>query len=199
MKTELEKALAGLEYDARDQEVREMQAQVKKWCHEFNHATPNDPIKSSLLAKLVSGYNDQVFIEEGFHCLFGKNIHFEGMAMLNYNCTILDSQKVYIGDRALIGPGCQLICTNHALDADERLAGLFDNKPIRLGRRAWLGANVTVLPGVTIGDGAVIGAGSVVTKDVPANHVAVGNPCRVIRPITAEDKLMRDVLLQRGA
>ena len=98
-------------------------------------------------------------------------------------------KKITIGDRTLIGPGCSLICTNHSLDADERLKGMFDNKPITIGNRVWLGANVTVCPGVTIGDNRVSGAGSVVTKDIPSNVVAVGNPCRVLRNITEKDKL----------
>ena len=84
---------------------------------------------------------------------------------------------------------CNLICTNHSLDALERRNGVFNNKPITIGDNVWIGANVTVLPGVTIGDGAVIGAGYVVTKDIPANVVAVGNPCRVLRKITENDKI----------
>ena len=83
------------------------------------------------------------------------------------------------------------ICTNHALDGEERLKGLFNDKPINIGDNVWLGANVTVLPGVTIGKNSVIGAGSIVTKDIPENVVAVGNPCKVVRPITAEDKLVK--------
>lgn len=109
--------------------------------------------------------------------------------MLNFNCTLLDSNIITIGDRTLIGPGCHIICTNHALDAEERLKGMFDNKPITIGNRVWIGGNVTILPGVTIGDDAVIGAGSVVAKDIPSGVIAVGNPCRVLRKITEQDKL----------
>ena len=189
--TELEKALSGVPYDSRDAEVNEFQLQVKRACHEFNHLLPDDPRRAEILAGLVTGYNPYVFVEPGFRCTFGKNIHFEGMAILNFDCTLLDSNIITIGDRTLIGPGCHLICTNHSLDAGERLRGLFDNRPIGIGARVWLGANVTVLPGVTIGDEAVIGAGSVVTRDVPAGVVAVGNPCRVLREITDEDRLER--------
>ncbi len=111
----------------------------------------------------------------------GKNIHFKGTAFVNLNCTFLDSNIITIGHCALIGPGCSLICTNHALDPTERLKGVFNDRPITIGENVWLGANVTVLPGVTIGDRAVIGAGSVVTHDIPADSIAVGNPCRVVR------------------
>ena len=187
--TELEKALSGIPYDSRDAEICEFQLGVKKACHEFNQLPPDDPKRTEILSSLVTGYNPYVFIESDFRCVFGKNIHFEGMAILNFNCTLLDSNIITIGDRTLIGPGCHIICTNHALDAKERLRGLFDNRPVGIGARVWLGANVTVLPGVTIGDEAVIGAGSVVTKDIPAGVIAVGNPCRVLREITAQDRL----------
>ena len=187
--TELEKALSGKPYQSRDAEVARFQLRVKQKCHEFNQMMPGDPHANEIISELVTGYNPYVFIEPGFHCVFGKNIHFKGMAMLNYNCTLLDSNIITIGDRTLIGPGCHIICTNHAIDADERLRGEFNNQPITIGERVWIGGNVTILPGVTIGDEAVIGAGSVVTKDIPSGVVAVGNPCRVLRKITEQDKL----------
>lgn len=187
--TELEKALSGRPYDSRDREIVQFQAQVKAACHTFNHLPPDDPKRSEILAGLVSGYNPYAFVKSDFRCVFGKNIHFKGMAILNFNCTLLDSNIIAIGDRTLIGPGCHIICTNHSIDAEERLRGLFDNRPIAIEDRVWIGANVTILPGVTIGDEAVIGAGSVVTKDIPAGVVAVGNPCRVLRKITPQDRL----------
>ena len=188
--TELEKALCGETFDSRDEEVVRFQARVKELCHALNHLPPNDPKRNEIVEELVSGYNRYIFIESGFQCVFGKNIHFEGMAMLNFNCTFLDSSTITIGDRTLIGPGCCLICTNHSIDPEERLKGVFHNKPIRIGKRVWLGGNVTVLPGVTIGDDSVIGAGSVVTKDIPAGVVAAGNPCRVLRKVSEQDKMI---------
>lgn len=187
--TELEKALNGEDFNSRDPEIQQFQNQVKEMWHEYNHLSPNDPKKKEILKELVTGYNDYVFIEPQFKCVFGKNIHFKGMAILNFDCILLDTKIITIGDRTLIGPGCSLICTNHSIDSEERLKGEFNNKPITIGNRVWMGANVTVCPGVTIGDNTVIGAGSVVTKDIPANVVAVGNPCKVLREITEEDKL----------
>lgn len=191
--TELEKALAGLEYDARDKGVTAFQADVKYKCYYLNSVAPDSSERNEIIENLVSGYNPYVFIESDFKCVFGKNIHFKGMAMINFNCTFLDSNIITIGDRTLIGPGCHLICTNHTIEIEGRLKGKFNNKPITIGDNAWLGANVTVLPGVTIGNGAVIGAGSVVTKDIPDNVIAAGNPCRVLRKITENDKLCRDI------
>jgi maltose O-acetyltransferase len=191
--SELEKALSGEQYDSRDAEVISFQESVKLACWEFNHAAPNDPRRNEIISRLVSGYNPYVFIESDFKCVFGKNIHFKGMAMLNFNCTLLDSNIITIGDRTLIGPGCHIICTNHAIDAEERLKGLFNNRPITIGDRVWIGGNTTILPGVTIGDETVIGAGSVVTEDIPSGVVAVGNPCRVLRKITEQDKLINQM------
>lgn len=181
--TELEKALSGEQFNRRDAEVAAFQAKVKDLIYDFNHARPNDPKRTEIIKELVTGYNQYVFIEDGFKCVFGKNIHFKGTAMINFNCTFLDSNIITIGHCALIGPNCNIICTNHTLDADERLKGVFADKPVTIGAKTWLGANVTVLPGVTIGEGAVIGAGSVVTKDIPPYSVAVGNPCRVVKEI----------------
>ena len=159
--TELEKALAGEAFDRRNAEVRAFQSGVKDLCFEFNHARPFDPRRTEIVKELVSGYNPYVFIEGGFECVFGKNIHFKGMSMINYGCTFLDSNIIVVGRCALISPGCKQICTNHALDGEERLKGLFNDKPITIGENVWLGANVTVLPSVTIGKNSVIGAGTI--------------------------------------
>lgn len=189
--TELEKALNGENFNSRDEEIRKYQENVQELFYEYNHLRPSEnDRKKEILKELVNGYNDYVFIEPNFKCVFGKNIHFKGMAILNFDCTLLDTNKITIGDRTLIGPGCYLICTNHSIDAEERLKGLFNNKPITIGNRVWIGANVTVCPGVIIGDDTVIGAGSVVTKDIPNGVIAVGNPCRVLRKITEKDKLL---------
>lgn len=181
--TELEKAFAGQPFDRRDKEVVSFQTKVKELLHEFNRISPSDGRRTEIIKELVTGYNPYVFIEDGFRCVFGKNIHFKGTAIINYDCTLLDTDIITVGHCALIGPRCNIICTNHALGAEERLKGVFCDKPVTIGDRTWLGANVTVLPGVTIGEGAVIGAGSVVTKDIPPYTVAVGNPCRPVREI----------------
>ena len=150
--TELEKALSGEQFSRRDPEVVAFQSKVKDLCFEFNNSVPSSPRRNEILSELVEGYNEYLFIESGFQCVMGKNIHFKGTAFVNLNCTFLDSNIITIGHCALIGPGCSLICTNHSLDPVERLQGVFNDRPITIGENVWLGANVTVLPGVTIGD-----------------------------------------------
>lgn len=165
--TELEKALHGLTYNSRDPEVQAHTAFVSKLCYRFNQLSPDNPERREILTKLFAESSDYVFVESGFQCVFGKNIYFRGMAMLNFNCTFLDSAKITIGHLTLIGPGCSLVCTNHSIDPTERLQGVFHNQPITIGSRVWLGAHVIVCPGVTIGDDTVIGAGSVVSWRLP--------------------------------
>jgi maltose O-acetyltransferase len=189
--TELEKLFNGYPFEGRDKEVSDYAKKISNLCFELNQIQEDDLRKTEIINEIFRiEDSSRIFIESGFRCQYGANVHFEGIAFLNYNCTLFDSSIITIGDKTLIGPGCSLICTNHSLDADERLMGVFNNKPITLGKCVWLGANVTVCPGVNIGDNTVIGAGSVVIKDVPPNVVAAGNPCKVIRPITEKDKLL---------
>ncbi len=146
--------------------------------------------RQELLKELFGTYHPLAFPGEGFKCDYGFNIHFHGLAVINYNVVMLDTSPIDIGAGAFIAPGCVLACSGHSIDPEQRAQGIGTSAPITLGEKVWLGANVTVCGGVTIGDGSVIGAGSVVVKDIPAGVVAAGNPCRVLRKITEEDKLM---------
>ena len=123
-----------------------------------------------------------------FYCDYGSNISIGDNFYTNHNCIILDGAKVTFGDSVFIAPNCVFSTAGHALDARMRAEGMEIALPITVGNRVWIGANVSVLPGVTIGDDTVIGAGSVVNKDIPGGVVAAGNPCRVIRKITEADK-----------
>jgi len=187
--TELEKLFCGLPFDARNPDIVKYGEKVNDICFELNQLKPSDPTRKERFQELFGSYNLSITVEPGFRCVYGKNIHFKGYAYVNYDCIFLDTNIITIGDRTLIGPKCSLICTNHAIDKDERMAGLFNKKPITIGDYVWLGAAVVVCPGVSIGDGSIIGAGSVVTKDIPPNVVAAGSPCKVIREITEADKL----------
>lgn len=144
--------------------------------------------KEALIHNLFGSAGIAPDLNPNFCCEFGRNIHVGDYFYANYDTVILDGAKVTIGDRVLFGPKVGLYTSNHSFDARERELGGCIAKPITIGNRCWLAANVTVLPGVTIGDDVIIGAGSVVTHDIPSNVIAVGNPCHVLREITAADK-----------
>jgi acetyltransferase-like isoleucine patch superfamily enzyme len=161
--------------------------QSTKLTNELNQET--DPVKKEqLIRHLFGSAGLQPDINPNFRCEFGRNIHVGDYFYANYDAVILDGAKVTIGNRVLFGPKVGLYTSNHSFDAHEREIGGCIAKPITIGNRCWLAANVTVLPGVTIGDDVIIGACSVVTHDIPNNVVAAGNPCRILRKITDTDK-----------
>lgn len=144
--------------------------------------------KAELIRELFGSAGKDPDINPNFRCEFGRNINVGNYFYANYDCVILDGAKVTIGDRVLFAPKVGLYTSNHLIDAKERELGGCVAKPITIGDRCWLGANVSVLPGVTIGSGTIIGAGSVVTRSLPSNVIAVGNPCKVLRKVTPADK-----------
>ncbi|MFC6289820.1 sugar O-acetyltransferase [Levilactobacillus angrenensis] len=152
------------------------------------NAAPTMADRGRLFQALVGSAGSQPQVEPHFRCEFGRNIHVGENFYANYDCVMLDGARITIGDHVLLGPKVGLYTSNHLFDATERQLGGCIAKPITIGNRCWLAANVSVCPGVTIGDNTIIGAGSVVTHDIPANVIAAGNPCQVLRPITAADK-----------
>lgn len=172
-------------------EFLDVQKRAKNLCWEFNQTSPNeDEKRSKILNELFGTCHPSTAIEPTFRCDYGFNIHTHGFTLINYNCTILDTSPVHIGANAFIAPGVCLACSGHAIDPKQRTKdAICTSKPITLEDDVWIGANTVVCGGVTIGRGSVIGAGSVVTKDIPENVIAVGNPCRVIRKITEKDKI----------
>ncbi|KEQ19096.1 sugar O-acetyltransferase [Endozoicomonas numazuensis] len=177
--TEKEKMLAGLDYLAFDSELTQERLKAKQLCHRFNQAAPDDKTMQAQILNTLLGTVSEAWIEPLFFCDYGYNIHLGENFYANHHCTILDGAKVSIGHNVLFGPNVTLSTAGHPLNAEVRNTGLEFCKLITIGNNVWLGANVTVNPGITIGDNAVIGAGSVVTRDIPANTVAVGTPCRV--------------------
>ena len=168
----------------------DMLDRARDLCQEYNRTSSKEKEKrQELLKNLLGDWNPQVFIEPDFHCDYGFNIHMAGFVFINYNCVILDTSPVHIGKNVFIAPGVCLACASHPIDAQQRAEGIEINKPITISDDVWLGANVTVCGGVTIGPRSIIGAGSVVTRDIPADVVAVGNPCRVLRKVTERDKV----------
>ena len=189
MTTEKEKMLAGKIYDANyDQELIDARADAKELCYDFNHARPSEEAKRQGIIRQLLGKTGKEFEIAGpFLCDYGFNIEIGENFYANHNLVILDGAKVTFGDNVFIAPDCGFYSAGHPLDVETRNKGLEYAKPITVGNNVWFGGGVKVMPGVTIGDGAVIGGGSIVTKDIPANMIAVGNPCRVIREITEAD------------
>jgi maltose O-acetyltransferase len=144
--------------------------------------------REGLLRQVVGSAGDGANFEPTFRCEFGGNIRLGARFFANFDCVMLDGALITIGDDVLLGPKVGLYTSNHALDPGERVAGACVARPITIGDRVWIGGGVTVLPGVTIGDEAVVGAGSVVTKDVPAGTVFAGNPGRVLRAVSVNDR-----------
>lgn len=168
----------------------ELKAKAKQLCWEFNRSSPNETEhRRAILQRLLGTCHPLTFIEPSFRCDYGFNIHTHGLAVINYNCVILDTSPVHIGAGAFLAPGVCLSCAGHSLDPQQRSSGITTSQPITLEEDVWIGANAVVCGGVTIGKGSVIGAGSVVTHDIPAGVVAVGVPCRPVRPVTEADKI----------
>lgn len=170
--------------------VGERQHKAKVLCWEYNRLHPDDAErKNEILEDLFGTVEGPLAIMPTFRCDYGFNIHTHGFVFMNYNCTILDTAPVHLGNGVLIAPHTVLSCAAHALDPSQRREGVAVSSPITIEDNVWIGANCTVCGGVTIGEGSIIGAGSVVNRDIPPGVVACGVPCRVMRPLTERDKL----------
>ncbi len=190
MKSEKEKMLAGELYQAFDSELVDMRTNCRLILDKFNYSTPDNMEKRvEILEELFAQKLEGVIIEPTFKCDYGSNIKLGKNVYMNFNCVILDCAKVKIGDNTMLAPNVQLYTPEHPIDYKTRNTYLEYAKPITIGKNCWLGGGVIVLGGVTIGEGSVIGAGSVVTKDIPPNSLAVGNPARVIKQIDNNNQL----------
>lgn len=181
--TEKEKRDAGLLYYAGEEsDFLDEVIRAKNLCHKYNQIPPTDfAAQRGLLSELFGKIGEGCVIYPPFWCDYGYNIEMGKGCVANHGLTILDGGKVTIGDNVLIGPGCFILTPNHPVDPEQRKRWLVSVKPVKIGDNVWLGSGVHVLPGVTIGDNSVIGSGSIVTKDIPANCIAVGNPCKVVK------------------
>ena len=190
MSTEKEKAQRGELYDTNyDAELLAERDICKDMCYEYDQLRPSRKAERQQLIRKLFGKTGQNFlIEQPFYCDYGYNIEIGENFYANVNCVMLDGAKIQFGDNVFIAPHCGFYTAGHPLDVTQRNQGLEYAYPIRVGNNVWIGANVCVLPGVSIGNNCVIGAGSVVNKDIPDNSLAVGNPCKVIRTLTEEDK-----------
>lgn len=189
--TEKEKMEAKMWYDANyDKELLELRVKAEDLCFELNNIRPSETEKrAGILKELFPNMEENcvvlspIYTDYGFYTKIGHD------TFINRNAYLMDGCGITIGSHCFIGPNCGMYTAVHATVAEERNQGLEKALPIVIGDNCWLGGDVKILPGVTIGNNTIIGAGSIVTKDIPSNVVAVGNPCRVLRPITDEDKI----------
>lgn len=190
--TEREKMLAGELYDCGDSQLLSQWHRAKNLVRDYNQTnSKNLEEKDSILTELLGGRGANLWITAPFFVDYGNNIYLGNNCEVNMNCTFLDDNKIIIGNNALIAPNVQIYTAFHPTNAQERFGevkedGSFEfcktqTAPVVIGNNVWIGGGVIIMPGVTIGDNVVIGAGSVVTKDIPSNKIAYGNPCRVER------------------
>ena len=158
--------------------------------YDFNNTRPTELDKrETLLKKMFAEIGEECYIEPPLHANWGgHHVHFGRNVYANFNLTLVDDTHIYVGDYTMFGPNVVIATGGHPLLPELREKGYQYNAPVRIGRNCWLGAGVIIVPGITIGDNVVIGAGSVVTKDIPSNVLAVGNPCRVLREINEHDR-----------
>lgn len=183
-----DKLRSGELYSCIDPELQRRQQACLEVLYDYNHSRPGETARRvELLKKILASVGENCYIEPPLHANWGCHTHLGNNVYANFNLTLVDDTDIYIGDSVMFGPNVVLATAGHPIDPELRRQVYQFNQPIHIGNNVWLGAGVIVLPGVTIGDNSVVGAGSVVTKDIPPNVVALGNPCRVLREIGERD------------
>jgi maltose O-acetyltransferase len=184
-RTEREKMLSGELYLATDPELVAMRRRARQLTAAYNRSSQDEaPVRRELLQELLQHCGSGVWIEPPFYVDYGVHTSLGNCVYLNFNCILLDCAAIEIGANVMFGPSVQLATAHHPILAAERIAGPELAAPIRIGPNCWIGGGAIICPGVSIGENTTIGAGSVVVSDIPANVVAVGNPCRVLRTLT---------------
>ena len=185
-----EKMHSGEIYDPADSEIAAEQMRCLDRLYTFNATRPTEMEKrNALLKEMFAEIGENCYIEPPFHANFGgKHVHFGRNVYANFGLTLVDDTHIYVGDCTMFAPHVTVATAAHPILPELRERGYQYNMPVHIGRNCWIGAGAIILPGVTIGKNTVVGAGSVVTKDLPANVVAVGNPCKVLRPIGERDR-----------
>ena len=179
--------LSGELYNATDTELTAARVQARLLLQQLNNGAEDDAAgRASVLGKLFPHAGQGLWLQPPFYCDYGSNIYLGDQVFMNFNCVILDVAIVSIGDRSLLGPNVQVYAASHPMNASQRAQGMEYGKAVNIGSDVWIGGGAIICPGVTIGDRSVIGAGSVVTRDIPADVFAAGNPCRIIRALMNE-------------
>ena len=173
-----------------DGEIMTLQAQCLERLYEFNATRPSEAEKrQAMMREMFAEIGEGCYIEPPFHANWGgKHCHFGKNVYANFNLTCVDDTHIYVGDYTMFGPNVTIATAGHPILPELREQGYQYNASVRIGKCCWIGAGAIILPGITIGDNVVVGAGSVVTKDLPSGVVAVGNPCRVLREVSAHDR-----------
>ena len=188
--TQYERMVKGLIYDPGDEEIMKEQFPFLDKLWEFNQLKPSDIAgKEKYMKEVFAECGENNYIELPLHANWGgHHVHFGSQIYANSNLTLVDDGHIYVGDKVMFGPNVTIATANHPIDPDLRGKGLQYNKDVYIGENTWIGANAVIVPGIRIGKNVVIGAGSVVTKDIPDDVLAVGNPCRVLREVGEHDK-----------
>lgn len=172
-----------------DEEIMKEQLICLERLYEFNHTRPSEGEKrAKMLKEMFAEIGENCYIESPFHSNFGgRHIHFGKNIYANFNLTCVDDTHIYVGDFTMFGPNVTVATAGHPILPELREQAYQYNAPVHIGKNCWIGAGAIILPGITIGDNVVVGAGSVVTKNLPSNVIAVGNPCRVLRKVSEHD------------
>lgn len=187
---EVNKMHTGEIYDPSDSDIMKEQIKCLEMLYDFNMTRPSELEKrESMLKKMFAEIGSNCYIEPPFHANWGgRHVHFGNLVYANFNLTMVDDTHIYVGDYTMFGPNVTVATAGHPIMPELREKAYQYNFPVRIGRNCWIGAGALIMPGITIGDNVVVGAGSVVTKDLPSNVVAVGNPCRILREIGDYDR-----------
>ena len=185
-----ERMLNGKLYDCADEKLQAQQRALNELVFDYNNTRPSDgQRRQELLRQIFQDMGEGCYIEPPLHANWGgRHVHFGSGVYANFNLTLVDDAHIYVGDCVVFGPNVTVATAGHPIEPGLRRQAMQYNADVRIGSNVWVGAGAVILPGVTIGDDTVIGAGSVVTKDIPAGVVAVGCPCRVLRPIGPQDR-----------
>lgn len=187
--TTKERMHSGRLYFCTDEEIENEQLQCLEILYDYNQTRPSQAAKrEEILKKLLAEVGEGCYIEPPLHANWGKHTHIGSNVYANFNLTLVDDTDIFIGDNVMFGPNVVVATAGHPVEPELRRKAAQFNIPVHIGKNVWVGAGAVLLPGVQIGENSVIGAGSVVTRDIPPNVVAVGNPCRVLREINERDK-----------
>lgn len=187
MKTEKEKMLSGELYNALDPQLAAERRKARMLFKALNDSSEDQKEeRNQIIKELIPNSGKELWLEPPFYCDYGTNITVGDRVFFNFNCVVLDVAKVTVGDRTLFGPNVQIYTATHPMDYELRASGLENGKAIHVGEDVWIGGGTIICPGVSVGDRTVIGAGSVITKDIPSDVFAAGNPCKVIRLLKEE-------------